>query len=110
MALLATATATTSDPGCPYIDWSTISAIQTFNKNTSQYEIIDRECNVLPNTTVFQAIGDIESSPIANVEYRNMPWLINVDRALWPRGMTSLTLDTVGVSSFKATIGGVTQE
>ncbi|KAF0696713.1 Aste57867_12567 [Aphanomyces stellatus] len=108
LALIATA-ANAADLGCPYVNWTTISAIQSFNKNTSQYEIVDRDCNILPNTTAFQAIGDIENSMETRVEYKNMPWLVDIEHALWPRFMSSLTLQNVGVPSLKA-IGGVTQD
>ncbi|KAF0696706.1 Aste57867_12560 [Aphanomyces stellatus] len=99
LALLATA-AFASSPGCPYLNWTDVTAIQTFN-DKGESEIVDRNCNVLPISTLFQAIGDIQNSTTTRIEYTNMPWLVDVERATWPRAMTSLTLQNVGVKSLQ---------
>ncbi|KAF0696707.1 Aste57867_12561 [Aphanomyces stellatus] len=86
LALLATATFASSI-GCPYLIWTDVTAIQTFN-DKGESEVVDCNCNVLPISTLFQAVGDIQNTTA--IEYTNMPWLVDVERATWPRAMTLL--------------------
>ncbi|KAF0696711.1 Aste57867_12565 [Aphanomyces stellatus] len=101
-ALLATASARRvglADPtSCLYTNW-TANAIQTYNPTTAQFEIVDAKCKVLPNTTTFQAVGDIQSFPGKRLEYKDMPELIDVEHAFWPTTMTSMLLQNIGATS-----------
>ncbi|KAF0696710.1 Aste57867_12564 [Aphanomyces stellatus] len=83
---------------CRYIDW-TAKAIQTYNQTTSQFEIVDRECNVMPNTTNFQAVGDIHFYPGQRLSYVNRPELVDLEHAIFPKSLGSLELQNVGLRS-----------
>ncbi|KAF0696705.1 Aste57867_12559 [Aphanomyces stellatus] len=108
-ALLATSAATAAasvDPTfCPYTNW-TAKAIQTYNKNTAEFEIVDHDCKVLSNTTTFQAVGDVMAYPGQRLEYKDMPELIDVEHAFWPTTMTSMRLQNIGATTLSSLTRG----
>ncbi|KAF0689914.1 Aste57867_18655 [Aphanomyces stellatus] len=84
--------------GCPYA-----STTQTFNKDTMQFEVVDKTCHVLPNTTTFQAIGDISEYRGAILNYTDQTNLVDIQHATFPHTAKILILQHVGVKA----LGGV---
>ncbi|KAF0698098.1 Aste57867_11266 [Aphanomyces stellatus] len=89
---------------CPYNDWAA-KAIQTYNANTKSYEIVDQNCTVLPNTTKFQAVGDISAVCTFDcsgmtLTYTDRPELIDLANGTFPNvSYSELSLRNIGATS-----------
>ncbi|KAF0696704.1 Aste57867_12558 [Aphanomyces stellatus] len=88
---------------CAYNDW-TADAIQTFNKHTQSFEIVDRNCTTLANTTKFQAVGDISNFNGTTLNYTDRPELIDLVEMIPSWDVTELILDNVGATSLQGMI------
>ncbi|KAF0686456.1 Aste57867_21733 [Aphanomyces stellatus] len=88
----------TTASNCAYSSW-TASAIQTYT--FGQFQVLDTECNVLPSSMHFQAVGDISDFNGTSLNYTDRPELVDISRATFPGSVTDITFDNIGVTSLE---------